>query len=183
MWPVGYTFWAILSSRAMNESQRRADVGRISISGDGLTVTEPHKTELSLTLDSVLESVERVEVTAEEFARRAQFDDDTASHIGMVAREAAANAVIHGNRGNPAKRVRARFLLTDDALTISICDEGSGLDVQALRDPLAEENLHRANGRGIFLMKAIMDEVHFRQLSPGTEIVMKKRRGQKETEG
>ena len=137
---------------------------------------------VSMTLDSELPSVERVEETAERFATRAGFDEDTVSHIAMVAREAAVNAVLHGNKYDKQKHVHATFLLSDESLTIEIADEGAGFDADHCPDPLAPENLLRTSGRGVFLMRALMDEVHFRQLNPGTQITMIKRRAQKETE-
>jgi serine/threonine-protein kinase RsbW len=131
----------------------------------------------SMKLDSVLDSVERVEDTAEAYAREAGFDEDTASNISMVAGEAAANAILHGNKKDPAKYVTATFELTDAELKISIADEGSGLNPDQIPDPLAPENVMRTSGRGVFLMRHYMDEVHFRQLTPGTEITLVKRRG------
>ncbi len=127
-------------------------------------------------LDSVLESVEKVETTAEAYAREAGFDEDTASNIAMVAREAAVNAVLHGNKKDPAKHVTAIFELSDSELRMSIADEGPGLDPDKIPDPLAPENIMKGSGRGVFLMRAYMDEVHFRQLTPGTEITLVKRR-------
>jgi serine/threonine-protein kinase RsbW len=138
--------------------------------------------KVRLKLDSALESVELVETTAEEFAVRAGFDEDQSSHIAMVAREAAVNAVKHGNRWHAEKRVEVGFELTDKALTIRVADEGEGLQIESVEDCCAPENLLRTSGRGIFLMKAIMDEVHFRKLTPGTEITMVKCRTEKETE-
>jgi serine/threonine-protein kinase RsbW len=133
-----------------------------------------------LTLESELASVEVVESKAERLALEAGFDEDTASQIAMVAREATINAVLHGNKRDPEKKVRASFELNDEALRIRIADQGPGLDPETVPDPLAPENLLRSSGRGIFLMRAIMDEVHFHQLSPGTEIEMIKHRVKKE---
>lgn len=129
-----------------------------------------------MTLESTLESVARVEAAAFECARSAGFDEDTASNLAMVAREAVVNAVIHGNRYDLTKHITAAFETTADALRIRICDQGDGVDVEALPDPLAPENLLRASGRGIFLIRAFMDEVHFRKLTPGTEVTLVKRR-------
>ena len=131
---------------------------------------------ISLTLESTLASVDTVEGTALEFAHSAGFDADTAGNIAMVAREAAANAVIHGNRYDPQRRVTATFEVTSKALIIKVADRGSGIDVAAIPDPLAPENLLRSSGRGVFLMRAFMDKVDFRQLSPGTEITLTKHR-------
>jgi serine/threonine-protein kinase RsbW len=57
---------------------------------------------------------------------------------------------------------------------ISVADQGKGLTPETIPDPLAPENLLRGTGRGIFLIRAFMDEVHFRQLNPGTELTIVK---------
>lgn len=132
----------------------------------------------NLTLPSTIDSVDAVEAKVEEFATKAGFDEDTVDQIGMISREAAANAVLHGNRSDATKKITARFALTDEALSIQVADEGGGFDPENVPDPLSPEGLMRTSGRGIFLMRAIMDEVHFRQLSPGTEITLVKRRTQ-----
>jgi serine/threonine-protein kinase RsbW len=131
---------------------------------------------VSLTLDSTLASVDRLEHTAEDFATRAGFDEDTTPNIAMAVREAAVNAILHGNAYNPAKHVTASFEASAEALTIRITDEGPGLDPATIPDPLAPENILRGSGRGIFLIRAFMDEVHFRQLHPGTELTLIKYR-------
>ena len=135
-----------------------------------------------MTLASELASVQIVEEIAEKFANEAGFDEDTVSHIAMVAREAAVNAVLHGNKYDLSKHVTASFEITSQTLTIKIADQGEGLNPDTIPDPLAPENILRSSGRGVFLMKAFMDEVDFRQLHPGTEITLIKRRASKEME-
>ncbi len=132
------------------------------------------------TLESELSNVEPVEAKAEQLAHEAGFDEDTASQIAMVVREAVINAILHGNKKDPAKQVHWGYELNDQALKFKVGDEGPGLDPDSVPDPLAPENILRSSGRGIFLMKAIMDEVHFHQLNPGTEIEMIKYRVKKE---
>jgi serine/threonine-protein kinase RsbW len=127
-------------------------------------------------LPSTLSTVEVVEAKAIEYAEKAGFDEDTASQVAMVSREAAVNAVLHGNKKDPKKQVRARFTLTPEDLSIQIADEGNGFNPTDVPDPLSPEGLLRPSGRGIFLMRAIMDEVNFRELSPGTEITLVKHR-------
>jgi serine/threonine-protein kinase RsbW len=138
-----------------------------------LTGPELHE---ALTLPSTLSTVEIVEAKTNEFAQKAGFDEDTASQISMVSREAAVNAVLHGNNQDPNKQVHATFTLTPENLTIQVADEGEGFDPSSVPDPLSPEGLLKPSGRGIFLMRAIMDEVHFRQLSPGAEITLVKHR-------
>ena len=130
----------------------------------------------SLTLSSTLESVDKLEQTAEDFATRAGFDEDAAANIAMAVREGAVNAVLHGNAYNAEKKVAASFETTSDSLIVRICDQGAGFTPDSLPDPLAPENILRGSGRGIFLIRAFMDEVHFRQLHPGTELTLIKHR-------
>ena len=129
---------------------------------------------LTLALKSTMESVSEVEAAAEKLAAEAGLDEDGQFHVAMAAREAAVNAVLHGNEYDPAKQVTASFENTGEALVIKVTDQGKGLDPATLPDPLAPENLLRGTGRGIFLIRSFMDEVHFRQLNPGTELTLVK---------
>lgn len=134
------------------------------------------KNRLSLTLDSSIESVDKLEHTTEEFAARAGFDEDMVPNIAMAVREAAINAVLHGNAYSASKHVTASFEANQDDLIVRICDQGSGFNPEDIPDPLAPENILRGSGRGIFLIRAFMDEVRFRQLHPGTELTLIKHR-------
>lgn len=145
--------------------------------GEDGQLAESQVSRINYTLDSSLESVNRLEQTAEETAKKIGMDEDEAFRIAMAVREAAVNAVLHGNSYDPEKRVTASFETTEDALVIRIADQGKGLDPTTLPDPLAPENLLRGSGRGIFLIRSFMDEVHFRQLHPGTELTLIKRLG------
>jgi serine/threonine-protein kinase RsbW len=127
---------------------------------------------ITYTLESSLDSVNKVEQTAEQMAQKAGVDEDELFKITMAVREAAVNAVLHGNAYDPEKRITATFENTGDSLVIRITDQGKGLDPATLPDPLAPENLLRGSGRGIFLMRSFMDEVNFKQLHPGTELTL-----------
>jgi serine/threonine-protein kinase RsbW len=126
----------------------------------------------SYTLDSSLESVNKVEKAAQRLAKKAGFDDDAVFQIAMAVREAAVNAVLHGNSYDPQKKITASFEITGSALIVRIDDEGEGMDPAKLPDPLAPENLLRGSGRGIFLMRSFMDDVQFKRLHPGTEAIL-----------
>ena len=98
----------------------------------------------------------------------------------MAVREAAVNAVLHGNAYDPKKKMTVSFENTGDSLVIKISDQGRGLRDADIPDPLAEENLLKQSGRGIFLIRSFMDEVKIRQLEPGTEITLVKHIGHSE---
>jgi len=142
----------------------------------GKDLADSTTSRASYTLDSSLDSVNKIEQTAEVSAQRAGFDEDTVSHVAMAVREAAVNAVLHGNSYDPNKHITASFETTRESLIVRITDQGPGLNPDTLPDPLAPENILRGSGRGIFLIRAFMDEVHFRQLHPGTELTLIKYR-------
>lgn len=126
-------------------------------------------------LDSTLESVDVAEEAVLHAAQEIGFDEDDLHRIGMSVRECMVNAVIHGNRYNARKKVRLTVSRAADRLSIVIADEGEGFDISSLPDPLANENLLRHSGRGIFLIKAFMDDFRVRRLDPaGTEVTLVK---------
>jgi serine/threonine-protein kinase RsbW len=127
---------------------------------------------VTYTLESSLESVNLAERSAEQFAANMGFDEETCQGIGMAVREAAVNAVLHGNGYDAGKRVTVSYESSDSGLTIKIADQGKGLDPKDIPDPLAPENLLKQSGRGIFLIRAFMDGVEFKQLNPGTEVTL-----------
>ena len=133
------------------------------------------QSRVSYTMESTLESVNKAEEMAEQNAAQAGFDEDARGGISMAVREAMINAVMHGNGYSPQKRVNLSFEQTGNDLVIKIADEGKGLNPEGIPDPLAPENLMKQSGRGIFLIRAFMDDVQFRSLEPGTEITLIKR--------
>lgn len=127
---------------------------------------------VSYTLDSTLETVNNAEETANRVAAEAGFDDDEIMKISMAVREAAVNAVLHGNAYDPKKKVTLAFERTAQDLVITIRDQGKGLDASKIPDPLAPDNLMKTSGRGIFLIRSFMDVVEIHPSQSGTEFKM-----------
>jgi serine/threonine-protein kinase RsbW len=130
---------------------------------------------IDLVLDSTLESVDKAERAALDLARESGFGEEELDRIGMSVRECMVNAVVHGNRYNAHKKVRLSLSRTPERFTVRIADQGEGFNPDELPDPLAGDNLLRHSGRGIFLMKAFMDDLQVRSLGPaGTEVTLVK---------
>jgi len=126
-------------------------------------------------LDSTLDSVDSAEALAMRVAEQAGVDEDDVHKIAMAVRESMVNAVVHGNRYNAHKKVRLSVSKGPREFVVRIADEGDGFDYDGLPDPLAHENLLRHSGRGIFLIKAFMDDFQVRRLQPaGTEVTLVK---------
>ncbi len=97
-------------------------------------------------------------------------------NIALAVREAIANAIVHGNHCNRAKAVGVSVAVNENCdLLIVVRDSGSGFDPSKLPNPTAGENLLANHGRGIFLMRQLMDEVDFK-FDHGTEVRMLRRR-------
>jgi serine/threonine-protein kinase RsbW len=109
-------------------------------------------------LDSTLETVERVEYLTLEFAERAGFRDVSLEQIALAVHETTANAVIHGNRYSPDKKVSVAISIIDNQFKVTIGDEGEGFDPQTIPESLSLQELLRVHGRGVYLSRILMDE-------------------------
>lgn len=128
---------------------------------------------LELKLESVIASVDAAELCAKGFAREGGYAEDQIDRLGMAVREAAANAVTHGNAYSADKSVHFSVELHDERLVVRIRDEGEGFDPGAVPDPTSVENLLKASGRGLLMMRALVDDVDVINGSPsGTEVVL-----------
>ncbi len=127
-------------------------------------------------LGSTLESVDQAERAVLDLAREAGFGEEDLDRIGMSVRECMVNAVVHGNRYSSHKKIRFSVVKTTEQLTVKIADEGEGFDPNGVPDPLSGDNLLRHSGRGIFLMRAFMDDLQVRRLQPaGMEVTLVKK--------
>jgi serine/threonine-protein kinase RsbW len=81
-------------------------------------------------------------------------------NVPVALTEALSNAILRGNGEGPGKSVRVRAEVDDAQLVVEVEDEGAGFDLEACtEDPTTPENLEREDGRGLFLMRALMDRV------------------------
>jgi serine/threonine-protein kinase RsbW len=83
-----------------------------------------------------------------------------ALNVPVALTEALSNAILRGNRGARDKHVRVRAVVSDNSLVLEVADEGTGFDLDACTiDPTAPGSLEREDGRGLFLMRSLMDRV------------------------
>lgn len=125
---------------------------------------------VSLQIPSLPENIRIVESFIDNVKEQYEINDDIYGNILIAVTEAVNNAIIHGNCGNPKKNVELTMQLLDESIRFVVRDEGTGFDYHHIPDPVAPENLHKIGGRGIFLIKHLADEVHFKD--QGREIEM-----------
>jgi serine/threonine-protein kinase RsbW len=133
-----------------------------------------------LDFHSSLGMLDFVQMVSDHIARMVGLDDDSIHWVSVAVRESVINAIKRGNCNDVRKRVHVEFTALQDGggpgLAVRVRDEGCGFDPSLLADPLAPENLLKANGRGIFLMRSFMDEMTFQRAKEGgMEVRMVKR--------
>ena len=97
---------------------------------------------------------------------------DNIFDIKLCLEEVLINAVKHGNKMDPQLFVEVALSIEPDKLIMTVKDEGQGFDFENVADPTHKENLEKTSGRGVFLVKKLMDEVEF--LDNGSRIRMVK---------
>lgn len=114
-----------------------------------------------LELQSKPDSLSAVERMIEDVRDNYQVSEDTFGNMLVALTEAVTNAMYHGNKSDPEKKIRIQYGCVHNTLTFTIADEGKGFDFYNLPDPTAPENLEKECGRGIFLMKNLADQLIF----------------------
>jgi serine/threonine-protein kinase RsbW len=131
--------------------------------------------QVELSIQSRVENLELVQMVLEETMTHLGLEEKISYEVGMAVREAVANAIEHGNRSVPEKKVQVELDLQPSELVIKVRDEGDGFDPSGISDPRAPVNLLRTEGRGILFMKEFMDEIDYTfGLNGGTEVTLRK---------
>ncbi|MDZ7723142.1 MAG: ATP-binding protein [candidate division KSB1 bacterium] len=132
------------------------------------------KQQLKLEIPSDVKEIHRVEEKLEAFCRQQGMNKNQIVNCAIAVTEAVNNAIRHGNKQDPSKKVFIQFSISGNNITIRITDQGNGFDPENLDDPLHPNNLLKENGRGIFIVKQLMDDVRFEFNKTGTTIILSK---------
>jgi serine/threonine-protein kinase RsbW len=131
--------------------------------------------DYQLVIPSALERLNDVEQMTEQFADRYHLPDDDRDNLAIAITELTNNAIIHGNKFDTGKNVTISFYFDNDVISVYIVDQGKGFDPSSIDNPLDPENLLKESGRGIFILRSIMDDVRFRNDETGTEVKITKK--------
>ncbi len=112
-----------------------------------------------LNIPSEIGNLGLVEKAIDELSVELDLSDEVYGNVMVATMEATNNAIIHGNNSDPEKNVRIHILMEKKELKVHIEDQGKGFDYSTVPDPTAPENLEKINGRGIFLMERLSDEI------------------------
>lgn len=115
----------------------------------------------TLQLPSKQESITLLENLIEEIADKHNISEDIFANMMTSLSEAAINAIVHGNKLDPAKKVIINAEIENRRIVWVVTDEGEGFDYNNLADPTSPENLENLTGRGVFIMKHLADQCIF----------------------
>lgn len=128
------------------------------------TITIPSDQEHLVAVDEFLEGT----------LRGFGIDESTIADIAISVTEVVNNGIIHGNKSDPNKALTLSIDKTGSTLTFVVADEGAGFDPSIIDDPLKEENLLKEVGRGIFIIRSLMDSVEFENTPDGVRVTLSK---------
>lgn len=126
----------------------------------------------SIVLESTQESINKVTAFIDEiYSVQSDKLKDAYGNIIIAMTEAVNNAITHGNQNIPEKKVAVGYKQTDKSISFTVEDEGNGFDYENVPDPTDPANLEKLNGRGIFLMTNLADDVKFHEQGKRIELI------------
>ena len=123
------------------------------------------------TFDSSTYSLAKVEQLIESLKEEHNIPEEIFGNILVATSEGINNAIKHGNNFDSDKKVNLFFELSDKQYIFTISDNGPGFDYSNVPDPTHPDNIEKVDGRGIFIMKSLSDEVEFEM--EGSKVVLK----------
>ena len=123
-----------------------------------------------ISIPSTQEYLPDVDIFIEGILRGYGINESIIADIAISVSELVNNAIDHGNKKNEEKRVTVTIEKNSEAVSLTVTDEGAGFNPDELDDPLAEENLLKEVGRGIFIVRSLMDKVDIMPSKKGTKI-------------
>ena len=125
---------------------------------------------VKIEIPSLLENVRIVESFIDNVKEKYSISDDIYGNIMIAVTESVTNAISHGNALNKNKNVSLSLNFNKESIKFTVSDQGDGFDHSNLPNPTAPENIEKLNGRGVFLIKNLCDEVSFNEAGTSVEL-------------
>ena len=119
--------------------------------------------EKVIIIASRVENLREVEKLVDEVYTACNMSSEVYGNVLIATMEAANNAILHGNKLDEKKDVRILFKWNTAELNLVVTDQGPGFNYKNVPDPTAPGNIEKVNGRGIFLMEKLSDDISFRE--------------------
>lgn len=130
------------------------------------------ETHFQMIIKSNLNELQKVERFTEKLSYKMNFTEEEIDGLAISITEIVSNAIAHGNKKDKNKKVIINYRLSPKTITITVQDEGKGFDIEKIDNPLDPQNLLKESGRGIYIVRALMDKVEFISNETGTLVRM-----------
>lgn len=117
--------------------------------------------ETKISFASKSENIALVEKLINQVCETHKISEDHYGNMLVALTEAVNNAILHGNKSNPGKKIDVMLTSSDKKISFTVKDQGDGFDFESLPDPTNPENIEKPHGRGVFLMRHLADTVEF----------------------
>ena len=124
-----------------------------------------------ISIQSSITNISVIENIIDEISIELSIVTELYGNILIAVIESVTNAILHGNKSDESKLVKLLFTAENNILTVAVSDEGNGFNYDSLPDPTKSENVEKPDGRGVFLMKHLADEVLFE--NNGATVILK----------
>lgn len=128
--------------------------------------------KLSLILKSNRNEIKKFEELLEQTNKDFNLAIERFINLQIACSEALVNAIVHGNKEDDNKKVYTEIEYDTKVLTVRIKDEGYGFDINELPDPTSNENILKESGRGIYIIKSLVDEFTCHSSDKGTKFIL-----------
>ncbi len=140
-----------------------------------MPAADPRRVEISIRVPTDLDVVEEaVDLVARHCLASGVAPRAARFNLRVALCEALANAIVYGNRLDPEKRVYVRVEVGDEELAVHVRDEGEGFDPEHVPNPTDPERIGLEEGRGIFLIRQMVDEVHYNDRGNSICMIMRR---------
>lgn len=130
---------------------------------------------IKLKLKSDLQELNKLEDFVKDVEAVAELSEEVGGNIMLLLSEAVTNGIIHGNKQHPDKEVTVEAVIKEHVVEVTVTDQGDGFNPQDIPNPLAEENLLKTGGRGVYLMKEYADEVWYNEKGNEIKLTFKRK--------
>ena len=132
---------------------------------------KPEISENRIVIPSDPALISVVDEFLEKTLREKGIAEDVVADIAICATEIVNNGISHGNREDRSKQVSLELEFGATEIKVTVTDQGEFFDAESIADPIAEENLLREVGRGVFIVRQLMDSVDITPSSTGGTVV------------
>ena len=136
--------------------------------------TSPNGMTREFVIPSQPEKTADVDRIVEDMTVKAGYDESMRGDIAIAVNEVVKNAILHGNKCDDSKDVHITCICAPSEFRILVCDCGGGFDPEDVPNPLDPDNILKETGRGLLILRTLMDEVNFDVSSKGTRVTLVK---------